>query len=343
MIMNKILYTLLLIFCIGITACDNDDSIVEIASLDIIEATVDFDAIGGEGFITLGDNKNVDVKVSSSAEWCSIKSATNDKVTFAVTPNEGITTRAATIKITIPGEEKLVSITQIGVVSQYDSDGFYAFPDNASFNKKINFVSTLPITVSIEDAAKSWLSYKDTEGGYIFTAGANDTGNARIGKITIASGHASIDYHFLQYGLDDLCGTWNATYSTGEELAKDEILITKTADGLNINMKGLGYSNIEAVYQDGSIRIPCVQFMGVASQYYLFLGAYDSRGQAVLDENTTCQLTPYLAGDKQWGLAFVDNGSWQYGLSAIAVWAVVPSTGAVAGYWDIMYNLSLNK
>lgn len=338
--MNKILYTLLALFCIGVTACDQGDPLVELTPLDIMEATVDFDAIGGEGYITLG-NKNVDIKASSSAEWCSIKNATNDKITFTVTPNEGITTRAAAIRISIPGEEKLVSITQIGVVSQYDSNSFYAFPDNVAFNKPVNFTSTLPITVSIEDAAKSWLSYEVTEGGYIFTAGANDTGSARFGMVTIASGTTSIDYYFLQYGLDDLCGTWDASYSTGEELATDVVLITKTDDGLNINMQGLGYSNIKAVYQDGSIQIPCGQSVGTFIIYNLILGGLDSRGQPVLDGNATCQLTPYLTENKQWGLTFVDNGSWQYGMNAIAVWAVL--SGSVAGYWDRIFNLSLNK
>lgn len=44
--MNKILYILLALFCIGVTACDNDDTVIELTSLSIVEATVDFDAIG---------------------------------------------------------------------------------------------------------------------------------------------------------------------------------------------------------------------------------------------------------------------------------------------------------
>lgn len=339
--MNKILYILLALFCIGVTACDNDDTVIELTSLSIVEATVDFDATGGEGFVTLGNSGNLEIKASSSEEWCTIKNVTGNKITFEVAINGGINSRSAMIKI---NEDKFVSITQIGVVSQYDTAIFYPYPDNVAFAKMINFTSTLPITVSIEDDAKSWLSYQETDGGYIFTASANNSGNARMGAVKFTSGDASIDYHFLQYGLEDLCGIWNASYSDGEDPKTDEISITETAEGLNINIKELGYSRIQAVYQDGSVKIPCAQFMGIAAQtYYIFLGGYDSSGQPVVDENATCQLTPYLTKDKKWGLIFTDNGSWPNGLTAMAFWAVVPSTGAIAGYWDIMHDLSLSK
>ena len=44
--MNKILYTLLAILCIGVSACSDDDA-VEVASLNIVQSTVDFSAAGG--------------------------------------------------------------------------------------------------------------------------------------------------------------------------------------------------------------------------------------------------------------------------------------------------------
>lgn len=342
--MNKILYTILALLCIGVASCDNDDSVIEHTSLGIRQAIVDFDAVGGEGFVTLENNSNTEIKVSSSEEWCSIKNVTSDKITFSVTSNGALTTRAAVIEISIPGEEKLVSITQVGVVSEYELDNFYAFADNEGFTKTINFTSTLPITVSIEDAAQSWLSYKEIEGGFVFAAEANNTGSAQFGKATIVSGNAFVDYYFLQYGLDDLLGTWKASYSTGEEDATDVIEISKTTSGLNLSMQKLGYPFIKAVYQDGSIDMSCMQIVGeIPQKYYLFWGAFDSRGKSVVSKDATCRLTPYLNEHNQWGLTFVDNGSWKYGMKAIAVWAADQTTFDIAGYWDIMYNLSLNK
>ncbi len=46
--MNKILYTLLAILCIGVSACSDDDA-VEVASLNIVQSTVDFSCSGGRG------------------------------------------------------------------------------------------------------------------------------------------------------------------------------------------------------------------------------------------------------------------------------------------------------
>lgn len=342
--MNKILYTILALFCIGVTACDNDDSVVELSSLDIIEATVDFDAIGGEGFISLKNTGNVEIKASSSEEWCSIKNATNDKITFVVTPNGEITTRAAVIRISVSGEEKQVSVTQIGVVSQYDSDNFYSYADNVSFEKNINFTSTLPITVSIEDAAKSWLSYKEIEGGFTFSGVKNDTENGRMGKVTIKSGTMSVDYYFLQYDMEDLCAVWKASYSDGEELAADQITITNTSGNiLNISIRDLRFSRIAAVYEDGAIKIPCMQIVGISNPYYIFLGTEDATGDNIgLDESITCQLSPCLNANGQWGLTFVDNGSWEYNMTGIIFWALT-SDGNIAGYWTRMLNLSLSK
>ena len=65
--MNKILYTLLAILCIGVSACSDDDA-VEVASLNIVQSTVDFSAAGGEGFITL-ENGNDNLEVLSNMEW----------------------------------------------------------------------------------------------------------------------------------------------------------------------------------------------------------------------------------------------------------------------------------
>ena len=113
--MNKILYTLLAILCIGVSACSDDDA-VEDASLNIEQSTVDFSAAGGEGFITL-ENGNDNLEDLSNLEWCSIKSVTSDKITFNVALNNDLVTRAAAITVKLGGEMKRVSITHSGVIA----------------------------------------------------------------------------------------------------------------------------------------------------------------------------------------------------------------------------------
>ncbi len=342
--MKKIIYTLIAVFCIGITACDQGEPLV-IPQLDIVESTVDFEAIGGKGFITLA-SLGEEVNASSSTEWCSIQNVTGNKITFNVTENAEITTRTAIIRVTAGAITKQVAITQIGLVAQYERKDFYSYPDNVAFTEPIKFTSSLPIAVTIDN---DWLSYTETEEGFQFKAEENTSGKARMGKATVKSGDISIDYCFLQYGIEGLCKEWDATYSDGEAMATDKFTITQTGENeLNISIAELGYQRISAIYEDGAIKIPCGQIIATkrmqnGSTYYIALGTLNrAETQAGLSENITCQLVPYLNNKtKQWGLTFVDNGSWQYDQIGIVNWALT-STGSLAGYWDKILNLCLN-
>ena len=332
------------VFCIGMTACDQGEPLV-IPQLDIVESTVDFEAIGGKGFITLA-SLGEKVNASSSTEWCSIQNVTGNKITFNVTENAEITTRTAIIRVTAGAITKQVAITQIGLVAQYERKDFYSYPDNVAFTEPIKFTSSLPIAVTIDN---DWLSYTETEEGFQFKAEENTSGKARMGKATVKSGDISIDYCFLQYGIEGLCKEWDATYSDGEAMATDKFTITQTeGNALNISIAELGYQRISAIYEDGAIKIPCGQIIATkrmqnGSTYYIALGTLNRAGtQAGLSENITCQLVPYLNNKtKQWGLTFVDDGSWQYDQIGIVNWALT-STGSLAGYRDKILNLCLN-
>ena len=296
------------VFCIGMTACDQGEPLV-IPQLDIVESTVDFEAIGGKGFITLA-SLGEKVNASSSTEWCSIQNVTGNKITFNVTENAEITTRTAIIRVTAGAITKQVAITQIGLVAQYERKDFYSYPDNVAFTEPIKFTSSLPIAVTIDN---DWLSYTETEEGFQFKAEENTSGKARMGKATVKSGDISIDYCFLQYGIEGLCKEWDATYSDGEAMATDKFTITQTeGNALNISIAELGYQRISAIYEDGAIKIPCGQIIATkrmqnGSTYYIALGTLNRAGtQAGLSENITCQLVPYLNNKtKQWGLTLL--------------------------------------
>lgn len=243
------------VFCIGMTACDQGEPLV-IPQLDIVESTVDFEAIGGKGFITLA-SLGEEVNASSSTEWCSIQNVTGNKITFNVTENTEITTRTAIIRVTAGAIAKQVAITQIGLVAQYERKDFYSYPDNVAFTESIKFISTLPIAVTIDN---DWLSYTETEEGFQFKAEENTSGKARMGKAIVKSGNISTEYRFLQYGIEGLCKEWDATYSDGEAMATDKFTITQTGENeLNISIAELGYQQISAVYENGAIKIPCGQ------------------------------------------------------------------------------------
>ncbi|WP_294469708.1 BACON domain-containing protein [uncultured Bacteroides sp.] len=213
--MKKIIYILWAVSCVMMTACSEDDSIVEITSLNIVESVVDFDATGGEGFLKVENGSN-EMNVTSNTDWCVIKDVTSDKVTFVVDQNNDIVSRSALIKLEFDGQSKQVAITQAGGVSEYES-GVYKRFGNDAFNADISVTSTLPITVSISDDAKDWLNYKAIEGGFGFSGSANDTGDIRWAKVTITSGKTSSYYYFMQYDVDNLLGNYigiSQIYST---------------------------------------------------------------------------------------------------------------------------------
>lgn len=270
--MKNILYALLALFCIGVTACDNDDT-VELASLNIIKSTVDFNAIGGEGYVMLENGSN-ELKVTSNMEWCSIKDVTSDKITFSVTQNNGITTRTATITLGLGATVKRVSITQMGLIVKYGSDTFYRCPENIAFSKTVNFTSTLSVSVSIDPNAQNWLSYASVEEGYVFTGTANDSGSPRLGKVTITSGSISSDYYFYQYGLSDLLGEYSGAVQLYSDyfgldfaipLEKNTRIIEKEGSSgkymLELPMLDLLNATLEmeAIYQNGIFIITTPQ------------------------------------------------------------------------------------
>lgn len=204
--MKKIVYILWALLPIIVIACDNDDSVSEIASLTIVESTVDFQASGGEGYIKV-ENGSDGMEATSSVGWCKIVNATSDKITFTIAQNNDIMTRAAVVVVKQSGQAKQVCITQAGILSQYDKSSYYRFT-NVAFTKKINFTSTAAISVTVDEGARSWLTYEITEGGYVFKGSGNETGKARVGKATIVSGPNSVDYYFIQYDVEGLLGKY---------------------------------------------------------------------------------------------------------------------------------------
>lgn len=313
--MNKILYTLLAILCIGISACSDDDA-VEVASLNIVQSTVDFSAAGGEGFITL-ENGNDNLEVLSNMEWCSIKSVTSDKITFNVALNNDLVTRAAAITVKLGGEMKRVSITQSGVIAKYASDTFYRYSENVAFSRTINFTSTLPVSVSINSDAQDWLSYTNAEGGYVFTGTANDTGSARLGKATISSGSTSVDYYFYQYGIDDLLGQYAGAIQVYSDVfgldgalpLEDNTLITSSVTGDGTYLIQLPMLNLlgavlkmTATYRNGAfvITTPQQQAYQISAGY----GSIIAKSDDGLYLQASILIAPTLLSNGRIGLVY---------------------------------------
>ncbi|EJW89437.1 hypothetical protein EVA_22456, partial [gut metagenome] len=74
--------------------------------------------------------------------------------------------RTAVISITMGESSTKVGITQMGLITSYEKDSFFSFGENKGFKQFIRFESEMPVTVTIDQAASSWLSYEKASQGY---------------------------------------------------------------------------------------------------------------------------------------------------------------------------------
>ncbi|MDO4163624.1 MAG: BACON domain-containing protein [Bacteroides sp.] len=324
-------------------SCGDDETYMAEKTLDIAESTVDFWAVGGEGVITL-NNVNDNVTAESSAGWCTIVGVSAGKISYTVSQNTTMETRTATIYITASDATGQVSVTQAGFFVDYELETFYAYADNAAFNCDIKFTGDIDITADVDADAADWLSCEKVTGGYVVSAGTNTTGEARLGKVSIQAGEMKKVYSFLQYAATDFCREWNASYTTATGEAGSgvwSIASTETEGIFSMVMQGEEYNAFQAYYQDGAVKIPGYQYLGQQQGYPLYLGILSASGYPAISADVTYQLKPCLLADGNWGLAFVDDGSYSEAISALAVWAV--SDGTVAGYWEYYNDVILSQ
>ena len=198
--MKKILYIAWALFCIGITACDDNDSSSEISVLNIIESTVDFNAVGGQGFIKIENQGDTEVKAVSDVEWCKIENLSNDKITFSVVQNGELTTRAAVIKISVSGTVKQVSITQAGNKIPLVETDKVMF-DAHGGAREILVESSLQIEPVIPAEAASWLSAQVDKNKLTLTAQHNYTLNKLSTTVKLKSGSLDTEITVTQTGI----------------------------------------------------------------------------------------------------------------------------------------------
>lgn len=340
--MKKILYLFGFICAAGLAACDdNHTDYVATTTLDIQDAVVDFYSIGGEGTITL-TNGNNDIKVESNVDWCSIKGASERIISFTVLPNESMQTRTAIVNITTSQAKGQVVVTQSGFIANYDLSDFYSYTENKEFSKRIEFSSELPTSAKVDAKAAEWLRCEKTAGGFIVSAEANESGDARLGMVTLITGEISRTYSFLQYSMENLCKEWNASFLTvSGDKGVDIVSIQKANNKeLTINIKESDYKGIKAYYENGAIKIPCGQYMKEQNDYSLYLGVLGKAGTPGITPSINFQMKPCLMKDGKWGLALADDGSLGEPISALATWAI--EDGEIVGYWDLFNNLVLS-
>lgn len=351
MYMKKIIYTLFALLCIGATACDEDEPIVEVSSaINVTEATVNFDAAGGEGFIHLDSGQ--EITAVSNVDWCSIQKISSEEIVFVVAQNVKLQDRTATIHIGAGSESQQISISQMGVVVEYDfQKKIYIYPDNEAIEESVLFNSTLPIHIEMNEEVQSWLTYTPEESGYCFSADANTTAGGRVGSVTFQSGELTQTVHFLQYSKEDILGEWDMTYTDENgQFIEDVVSISSgEKDTLLIDFRDFKLLyNTKAVYKGGVLKIYCGQILDLTGGFLpinpVIFGLESVKGEVCIDKEVSCQLHPFVGEDNTtWGFSFLDDGSWNGVEAKGPVFFEISLITQAISYYRAMFGWRMTK
>jgi hypothetical protein len=184
--MKKLFYFLLILCCgAWFTACGDDDDKQVGGTFDVVSSTIDFYAVGGEGFIKL-NSENVEIKAKSNKEsWCVVTDVSNAEILFKVLENEELASRSATIQITGGEVSREVSITQLGNTIPTAEEREVTF-DYEGGNKVMNVTHTLSFTATVAPGA-AWLKVIASTDDVTLTAEENTTDRKRTAIVTLKS------------------------------------------------------------------------------------------------------------------------------------------------------------
>ena len=198
--MKKLFY-LLLALPLAFVACEEPeqgvDDPVKDPVLNVTETTLDFEAKGGAGVINYSVENAVEgteVEATCEADWVTDLTVA-ETITFTVTANEAEEAREATITVAYGELSKSVTVKQEGEQPKPNTPVFEAVTAVVEYDwnttmGEVEYKLENPIE-GVEVKAKSnvmWISQLQAKDGKIVFALAENSGDAREGKITAEYG-----------------------------------------------------------------------------------------------------------------------------------------------------------
>ncbi|WP_299992993.1 BACON domain-containing carbohydrate-binding protein [uncultured Bacteroides sp.] len=269
--MKKLNILWMLIACLLFaTSCSDDDEAVS-TSLQVIKSDVSFTAVAATGSIEVQSTSAV--TAASNQDWCTV-SVSGNVITVAVPTYTGLVGRHAVVEISdAVGEKVRVPVSQAGGVWYVKGEDVYGFSDEEA-TVTIPVKSDYNYTVDMPD----WMTGEKVRDGYNLTLKENTTGNARKGIVKFVSERGTKEIVFLQFGLNDIAGTYEATYETYGE--NDDLVEETTTFELvqdeedNKVFYAVGLSSINGLVIPFSFNNETYQLSVSAGRY---LGAITSR------------------------------------------------------------------
>lgn len=299
------LFLLLTILVIW-SGCKNDEDVIP--GLDVISATVDFQATGGEGIIRLRSTGEITVE-ADEIDWCSVKEVGTSQVTFNIKENYDVTSRNTSLTIYCGTTSKTFHISQAGAVFGYLDNEWLFRTSNKAAELLFTLYASFDIKVEIPVEAQDWLSFSNEDNARQgkFIVKENASGLMRAANVNIVSGGRSVRYQVIQYDIDDMLGIWKGQFSDMQSTyALVNVDIQKQADD-TYTLSNI-FTDMPCVLQgyaaENCLAFPAGQNTGFDSGLYFFFQLVDTNGDFISTPSETITLGPVMQNDGNYVLAF---------------------------------------
>jgi hypothetical protein len=225
--MRNIYKFLVLILVVSFASCkDSDEQSDDV--LSVIESDISFFASGGnDGYIKV--NLTDGYTATSDKDWCTL-TIDNDIIKISASPNSGLGSRAALVKITYGNQKEEVAVFQHGVILTAEkTDLSFKLSNGPESPQTVKINATITPTVTVAD---NWVTATMVGDTLIVYCNSTST-EERTTTVTVTAGENSIVITVTQRIIifyEDYLGEWTLTgidIFTGEEITYPDIVITQ--------------------------------------------------------------------------------------------------------------------
>lgn len=185
--MKKIFYIALSIVAATFVACNEDIAVgeVDLGYLKLVESNVNFDYRGGNGKIVVDTQSPITATVATDGTWATT-SVSGNTVTVTASMYTGKESRNSSVTLRAGDRSVVVPISQTSSALQLSANTLLFGKQESS--QTVTFTpADAPITVTVVEADRSWLSAEVKEEGIVVSAEGN-TGSERKSVVSVVFG-----------------------------------------------------------------------------------------------------------------------------------------------------------
>lgn len=293
--MKKIFYLGLILWgsLLSFSSCSSSSSDQSVFA--VVKSDVKFTPKASVGSIIVRSTNGF--TATANTDWCKV-SAADSTVTVNVTANTAKESRNAIVTLTDGISTLHVPVAQQGSVWYVKGSATHLLNDADT-----TFTITAKIDYTYQVKKPSWITGEVAADGYSIHVAKNSTGKGRVGHVILYCASDTTDVPVVQFGAEDIAGTYQAKYTTKDEdkdvSAVDTFTISKgtsanafIAEGLS-SLKGL---NIPLVFNpnDGSLTVKNAQYLGAitSKNYYFYTIMATKAGYLLNSSSYTYGATP---------------------------------------------------